>query len=1048
MSPASLSIKRPFFISCLVILMIVLGLMSLKGLPIDLFPDVSFPTVMIETAYPGAGPSEVETEVSKVIEDELTSISGIHKISSTSREGFSVVTAEFDLKMDIKYAEQQVRAKVDNVRRVLPDDIDQPVIRSISPSDAPIMELAFIADLDDGALFDLADDKIRPLLEQVNQVGRVDILGGRKREIHVVVDLDKARFYQLPASAVTTALKGAGKNVPGGKVDQGPSEKSFRTLAQFESLDAIKHYVVRMTGSERPVTVGDVANVVDTVEDETSRTWYDGKRALSFQIYRQNGANTVKVADDVKKRVEMMNERFKDLNGHPHITVVNDRSRIIENNVDDVYESIFIGIVLTVIVVYFFLGSFRSTIITGLALPNSLLGAFILMKWMGFSINIMSLLALSLVVGLLIDDAIVVRENIYRKIEDGMDAMKAALIGTNEVTLAVIATTLTVLAVFGPIGNLQGIIGQFFKQFGLTICFAMAISLFDALTIAPMLSAYFAGNPHAPKSKNKIAVLNERLLKSFDRFQTGLENGYEQLLRVTLKHPGKTIGAGFAVFVFCCLLLKGVPVTFLPAQDNGEFGIDFDLPQGASLNATQAIGEKIDKILHTMPEVAYTVRRAGNRQAQSFKGSLYVRLKTRKEGRTLNTTQVKDKVRANLKDFAQYNLKVADPDASGQNQRQFNLNIVGNDLAAVEKYADQVFQKIKTNPALKEVDTSFRTGKPEVQIKVNPARAVETGVSLQSLGFEIHNYIEGSTPATLLANGRDYDVRVRLQDDQRDLMANYNKVGVPNINNQLIPLHLIAQAQPAVGPSEILRENRAKYVQLSADITPGGPGLGGAMKEISKLLSSDLKPPLGVEFAFVGQAERFAELIVNIMVSLGLGVFFIYLVLASLYESFITPFTIMTVIPMAAAGAFAGLFISQTSLDLFSMIGCVTLMGLATKNSILIVDFVRERQHEGMPRYEALLAAGRARLRPILMTSFAMIAGMVPVAIGLNEASKQRTSLGIAIIGGTISSTLLALVMIPSVYWYVDRFETWFRAKFNRYVRGIETAPLKAASGE
>lgn len=1053
MSPASLSIKRPFFISCLVILMIVLGLMSLKSLPIDLFPDVTFPTVMIETAYPGAGPAEIETEVSKVIEDELTSISGIKKVSSTNREGFSVVAAEFDIKMDIKYAEQQVRAKVDNVRRQLPDDIQQPVIRAISPSDQPIMDLAFIADLPDGELFDLADDKIRPLLEQVNQVGRVDIIGGRKRQIDVTVDLDKARYYQLPASAVTRALQSAGKNVPGGKVDQGATEKSFRTLAEFTSLDAIKYYVVRMTGSERPTTVGDIATVTDGLEDETSRTWFDGKRALSFQIYRQTGANTVQVAKDVKAKIAMLNDRFKDLKGKPHVTVVNDRSRIIENNVDDVYESILIGIVLTVVVVYFFLGSFRSTLITGLALPNSLLGAFILMNWMGFSINIMSLLALSLVVGLLIDDAIVVRENIYRKIEGGMGAMEAALKGTNEVTLAVIATTLTVLAVFGPIGNLQGIIGQFFKQFGLTICFAMAISLFDALTIAPMLSAYFAGSAHHKAATSVLGRLNERMLKAFDRFQSRLEDLYTRVLQVTLHHPIKTIAGGFSIFVVSIFLLRFVPVTFLPPQDNGEFGIDFDLPQGASLNATQEVGEKIDAILHKMPQVSYTVRRAGNRQAQSEKGSLYVRLKSRKEGRRQSTTEVKDLVRTELKEFRKYNLKVADPDASGQSQRQFNLNITGNDLKQVQEYADKVFQRIKTNKSLTEPDTSFRLGKPEVQIQVNPQLAVETGVSLQTLGTEIHNYIEGSTPASLLANGRDYDVRVRLKPEQRDLAANFDRVGVPNINNQLIPLHLIAKAVDEHGPAEILRENRAKYVQLTADIAPtsaGGKGLGGAMSEIRTLLTTELKPPVGVDFAFVGQAERFAELIVNIMVSLGLGVFFIYLVLASLYESFITPFTIMMVIPMAAAGAFIALLVSQTSLDLFSMIGCVTLMGLATKNSILIVDFVRERQHEGMSRYDALLAAGRARLRPILMTSFAMIAGMVPVAIGLNEASKQRTSLGIAIIGGTISSTLLALVVIPSVYWYVDRFEHWFRGKFNRHVRGVEgvAEPVSDKIGE
>lgn len=1010
----------------------------MSRLPVDLFPDVSFPTVMIDTAYPGAGPAEVESEVSKVIEDELISISGVKKVTSTSREGFSVVSAEFDLKMDIRYAEQQVRAKVDNVRRKLPDDIGQPVIRSISPSDAPIMEIAVSAELPDGELFDLADDKMRPMFEQVNQVGRVDILGGRKREVHVTIDIDKAKYFQLSASAVTRALQGAGKNIPAGEVQTGLVEKTYRTLAQFNSLDAIRGYVVRMTGSERPIVVGDVATISDSLEDEKSRSWFKGKRAIIFQIYRQAGANTVQVAKDVHLAVLKLNERFGALKGFPQVTVVNDRSRIIEANVEDVLESIAIGVLLTVLVVYFFLGSFRSTLITGIALPNSLLGAFILMSWMGFSINIMSLLALSLVVGLLVDDAIVVRENIYRKIELGMAPMEAALKGTNEVTLAVIATTLTVLAVFGPIGNLQGIIGQFFKQFGLTICFAMAISLFDALTIAPMLSAYFAGPAAKSPPTWALARWNERMLNGADRFQSRLEQGYEQLLKRCLRAPKFTLGVGLAVFLCSLVLLKWVPVTFMPPQDNGEFGVDFDLPQGASLDATQEVGDRINRVLTDLEQVEFTLMRVGNRMAQSHKGSFYVRLKSRRDGRKLSTTRVKDLVREKLNEFQKYNLKVADPDSSGQSQRQFNLNIVGNDLVAVEEFAEKVLSRLKQMSALKDVDTSHRTGKPEIQVKVNPAAALETGVSLLTLGSELRNYIEGSVPATIQVAGRDYDVRVRLRPEQRDLSGNFSKIGIPNINNQLIPLSLLATPIEALGPSEILRENRAKYVQLSADIAAGGAGLGGAMSAVTKLMQTELKPPAGVEFAFVGQAERFKELLTNIAVSLGLGIFFIYLVLASLYESFIAPITIMLVIPLAACGAFVALFVTRTSLDLFSMIGCVTLMGLATKNSILIVDFARERQREGMGRVEALVAGGRERLRPILMTSLAMIAGMIPVAIGLNEASKQRTSLGIAVIGGTISSTLLSLVVIPTAYLYIDQFEELLRVLFNRVVRGIK----------
>jgi len=1036
MSLAGLSIRRPFFISCVVILMLVLGAISLKSLPVDLFPDVTFPTVLIETPYPGAGPAEIESEVSKVLEDELSSISGIKKISSTSREGFSVVIAEFELKVDNKYAEQQVRAKVDNARHKLPVDIDQPVIRTVSPSDAPIMDIALNADLPPGELFDLADDSIRPLIEQVNQVGRVDIIGGRKREVHVTVDLDKANAFEVPASAVSHALQGAGRNIPAGDVSRGLTEHTFRTFAQFPTLDSVANYIVRLTGGNRGVTVGDVAAIVDTLEDEKSRSWVDGKRALLFQVYRQSGANTVRVAQDVVKQLGRLNSRFKDMKGAPRLDVVNDRSRVINANVDDVYESILIGIVLTVIVVYFFLGSLRSTVITGLALPSSLLGAAILMAWAGFSINIMSLLALSLVVGLLIDDAIVVRENIYRKIEEGMGPVESAFKGTKEVTLAVIATTLTVLAVFGPIGNLQGIVGQFFKQFGLTICFVMAISLFDALTIAPMLSAYFAGKGHGAVPRSWLGRLNERMLKSFDRFQTRLEDLYEALLKLSLRHPVKTLGFGFVAFVVSCVLLKFVPVTFLPPSDNGEFNVEFDLPMGSSLDATQEIAQKIEALLKPLSAVEYIVVRAGTRQGESHKGSLYVRLKPSRERRE-TTTQMKEASREKLGEFKRYNLKISDPDASGQNQRQFNLNIVGNDLEAVQTYAEAVFAKIKTHPALTEVDISSRPGKPETQIQIDQAAAIETGVSVIGLGSELRNLVEGTTPAVLRANGRDYDVRVRLKPEQRDLMRSFARLKVPNVNQQMIPLRLVAKPVESRSPSEILRESRAKYVQLSADIRPGGPGLGGAMKDIGQLLNAELKPPVGVEYKFVGQAERFAELMQNILVSVGLGLFFVYLVLVSLYESFITPVTIMLVIPLAACGAFVALFVTRASLDLFSMIGCVTLMGLATKNSILIIDFVRQRQALGVNRVPALIQAGRARLRPILMTSFAMIAGMVPVAVGLNEASKQRTSLGVSIIGGTISSTLLTLVVIPAAYLFIDSFEERFRRQFNRYVRGL-----------
>jgi HAE1 family hydrophobic/amphiphilic exporter-1 len=1044
-SPAELSVKRPIFISCIVILTIALGALGLKKIPVDLFPDVTLPTVVVYTTYPGSGPEEVENEISKILEESLSSVSGISKLSSTNREGVSVVIAEFNLGVDIKYAEQKVRAQVENTLRRLPDDIDPPSVRTVSPSDAPIMQIALSSTLPAGKLYDLAEDLIKPQFEQVNQIGEVRILGGRKREVHIELDRSRLNASNLSATQVAAALSSAGRNVPSGKTDSANSEHSYRTVGEFPTIDSIKNGLVRAVFTGFPTTVANLGRVNDTLTDENSRTYLNGKPALLFEVYRQSGSNTVKVADDVRDRMDKVNALLKTRKIDGTMSIANDRSRVIRNNVFDVYESIIIGTILTVLVVYFFLGSLRSTLITGLALPNSLLGAFIFMNLFGFSVNIMSLLALSLVVGLLVDDAIVVRENIFRKMEEGMTAMKAAVAGTNEVQLAVVATTFAVLAVFGPIGNLEGVVGQYFKQFGLTVCFAIMISLYDALTVAPMLSAYFGGSVHPPAPTTAFGRWNRAALKGFDRFQTLLENFYQNTLQPAVRRPWIALLAGVGVLVFSVLLAKRVPVTFLPPQDNGEFTVNFDLPPGTSLDATNETGHRIDARIRKNPQVAYTIFTAGNSNGASEQGSFYVRLVETKL-RAENTTEMKQIVRDQLAKFdgpagiPSPRIKVSDADASGQNQRAFNLNITGADLIQVRAYSEQVLAKLRTNAGLKDVDTSYRDGKPESRIELRPEASKMAGVTASAVGAELRTQVEGTLAGIFREKGRDYDIRVRVAPEQRDLKQNLDRVFVPTTNNRLVPLRAVADLKQAVQPASILRENRSRYIQISADIAPDGPGLGGAMREATQLLQQDMPPPAGIGFQFVGQAERFAELMRNILTALGLGVLFIYLVLASLYESFITPFTIMLVIPLAACGAFVSLFVFNSTFDLYSMIGCVMLMGLATKNSILLVDATEQLRREGLERYDALIKAGRTRLRPILMTSFAMIAGMVPVAIGLNEASKGRTSLGIVVIGGTVSSTLLTLYIIPAAYVYVDLFQNWFFRIFNRYVRGQKEA--------
>lgn len=1018
MNLPQLSINRPVFITCLLLLIMVLGIFGFTKLPVDLFPDVTFPVVTVTTPYPGAGPSEVELLVSKQLEEQIGTISGVKTVRSINREGVSIVVAEFTLETDVKYAEQQVRDRVSSAKAKLPDDIREPTIRRIDPADQPILRLTLTANLPMAKLYDLANEVVRPRFEQINNVGLVEVLGDRKREIQVELNREKMARANLSASWVAMRLAAAGQNIPAGSVTRDDQDMVFRTLGEFESVSAIEKTAVNFFGNDVPVTIRDVARVEDGLEDAKSFTFLNGQPVLVLFIFKQSGSNSIAVANAVKKRIQEINDEISKTykEADPKLTLVLDQARFISLNVIDVFESIVIGIFLTILVVYFFLGSMRSTLITGIAIPVSLIGAAALMWSVGFSINIMSLLAFSLAVGLLIDDAIVVRENIFRHMEMGKPPRRAALEGTLEVTMAVVAVTATILAVFGPIGFLQGVVGQFFKQFALTVCFIMIISLFDALTNAPMMSAYFGGSSHG---KNF-------LVRSFDRFQDWLEDGYVNWLRKILRAPWRAIAlTGVIVFASCYPLVK-VPKTFLPTQDNGEFSVSLDMPPGTSLEKMRDVALDVDRMVRAHSEVVNALLTVGTREGDKNKAEFFISLKPFGE-RSMSTSEFKDVLREELKKFALANPKVKDVDYVGGGLRPFTLNLAGQDLKQVEEIASKVKARLDNHPALLDVDTSFRPGKPEYQVQVDLTKAEGLGVSSASVGRELRAQVEGVTPAVFRENGLEYDIRVRMQPDQRDLEKEFPRILVPNMNERLVDLHRVARGVPTTGPSSIDRENRGRYVQIAADLRPDGPGMGGVIGDLNRWFApgGEMALPEGVTYRFVGQAENFQELVTSMALAALLGLVFIYLVLSSLYESFFTPFTIMLVIPLAACGAFFALWIARSSLDLYSMIGCIMLMGLATKNSIILIDYIQQQLEKGMPIHDAILEAGRVRLRPILMTSFALIAGMVPVAYGLNEVSNQRTSLGIAVIGGVLSSTLLTLIVIPAVFTYSERLRAW-----------------------
>ena len=1120
MNIAAFSIKRPVFVASLVILMLATGWMSLKRIGVDLFPDVNIPFITITTTYQGAGPEEIETLISKKIEEEVSSISGLKRVSSDNMEGVSLVMCEFYLGQDIKEAEQQVRNKLGKARRELPEGIDEPLIQRFDPADQPIIRLSIAADMPAAKLYDYVDQRIKPRFEQVPNVGAVRISGGQKREIQVEVDRNLLNSNQMTMTWIANNLRSYGANVPIGKKESGDKEIAFRTLGRFEALKQIENTVVSFGGDAgSALLLKRVARVFDGVEDPKSKAFlylpveedpYDlngkeidqskmvreRKPALLIDVYKQSNANTVAVADGTLKLVDKINEdlrppALKSLNevknllrngekaakvnaeikkieddpllkthpalaeklkiltdqiakspksgetadairnlksdikkatGAPEMALIRNTAHWIKINVEDVRESIIIGILLAVLVVYLFLGNARSTIITGLALPNSLLGAFILMLAMGFTINVITLLALSLSIGLLVDDAIVVRENIFRKMEEGEHPVKAAETGTTEVLLAVIATTATVIAVFLPVGFLSGMVGQFLRQLGLTVVFAMIISLFDAITVAPMLSAYFGGHVHEKPNW---------LIRNFNRFQDWLEATYAKIMKFTLRRPLVTVGISVAVMLGNCASCGAVKKTFLPPNTQPEFLVSFEMPPGTSLEGTRKMAEELETRLRKLPEVHLIASVAGTYTALANKGELGVVLVNRK-WRKRETWQLKDAARDMFKDLAYAKVSVNDYSAVGGGvQYPLNLNVSGENLDELDKYSQLVMAELRNIKDLSDISADFQTGKPEFQVQLDPERMQQVGVGPSAAGNELRLHVAGGIVGKFYENGLEYDIRMRLKENQRDLKGAFSQSFVPNLSqpSRPIPLGILGKGEVKSGPSNISRQDRARVIKIHGNLAPGG-AIGNAVDEARKILETKLKPPPGVRYIFWGQAEDLKELMENIVLSFGLALLFIYLVLASLYESFITPITIIFAIPPAISGAFASLALFREQLNIFSMIGLIMLMGLVTKNSILLVDYALQRVRKGMSLNDAIFEAGKARLRPILMTSFAMIAGTLPLALGLGEAAKQRTAMGIAIIGGLVVSTIMTLFFVPAVFGGIDRFREWIEKRF------------------
>lgn len=1021
MSSASFAVKHPILIASVVIITLVMGILSINKLGVDMYPDVELPFILVTTEYPGASPEEVEEQLSKPIEGEISSIAGLKKVSSSSYEGYSVVWGEFSLDSDPKYCEQQIRNKVDRIRKDFPEGAEQPAIERYDMSRDPVVTLALQSDMEEGRLYDVAKDTIKPAFEQIDGVGTVAINGGTQREIQVELDRNKLNKYQISASYVVNQLKSSGLNVPVGKNDSGTQELVFRSVGQFKSVKEIEDSVILFSGdANNSVRLKDIGTVRDGVEDRTRLGYlYDKKTAdgrkqsaptVFVMIFKQSGANTVEVVDNVVKKVPVMNKELASISKSMKLIAVHDNAKYIKVNVDDVKMSIYLGIILAIIIVYLFLGNVRSTIITGIAIPNSLLGGFVIMYAMGFTINVMTLLALSLTVGLLIDDAIVVRENIFRKLEGGLPPDEASVKGTTEVVMAVVATTITIIAVFFPIAFMEGIVGRFFKQFGLSVVFVMLVSLFDALTVAPLLSTYFSGKPH-PRMNF--------VLRAFETFQSFLERVYRKTLNKAINHPWYTVLVTVIILALSLFSLKFVEKSFMPSIDDREFKVSLSLPSGTSLNGSLDASRKVEQVLLDTEGLERYALLVGEGEGKSNKSSFFVTLLPEKE-RKLKNFEVKNMLRENLnKNFPDYKPVVSEYSMTGGNFA-YALNISGNDLNEMNEYAIKLLAATRKIKDLSDLQSEFEDGKTEYQVILDQDKMADLGITPGMAGAELRYHIAGTVVGKLHDRGNEYDVRVRLRKDQRDIKAGYAQTKIPNINGKMVPVSAISVLHEKIAPNQIIRENRKRIIRIKGNISPDGT-LGTAVDKTRELINGSLKPPAGMKVEIVGDTEDMEDLQKNIGIAIILSIVMIFLVLSSLYGSFITPFTILAALPPAISGAFFALAVTGKTLDIYSEIGLVMLLGLVTKNSILLVDYAVKGVGAGMARKDAIMEAGMTRLRPILMTTFAMLAGTLPIALGVGEAAKTRMSMGIAIMGGMILSTLLTLVVVPAIFSLIDR---------------------------
>jgi HAE1 family hydrophobic/amphiphilic exporter-1 len=1022
---AEICVRRPVFATMLILSLTVVGLFSYKSLGVDLFPKIDLPTITVTVVNRGASPQEIETEITDKVEGAVNTISGIDELRSTSVEGVSQVFITFLLEKNPDIAAQEVRNKIDLIVNDLPVTADQPIVQKLDTDAAPVVRIAVSAPRSLREVTDIADKKIKQQIESINGVGDVQIIGGRTREIEIWVDPDKLRAFNVTVAQVADAVKAQNLELPGGRVDEGARELTVRTMGRIVDPTQFNDLVVASRGTYS-VKLSDVGYAEDGAEEPRTEARLNGLPAVTLVVSKQSGQNTVAIADAVKDKLKEITETlppgFK-------TEVVGDQSIFIKASIEAIQTHLIEGSILAAIVVFIFLWSFRSTVIAGLAIPTSLIATFGLMAAMGFTLNQITMLALTLMVGIVIDDAIVVLENIFRFIEEkGMHPFQAAIEGTKEIGLAVMATTLSLLAVFLPVGFMGGIVGRFMSSFGLTSAFAIAVSLLVSFTLTPMLAARLI-----KRSDDSRERAFEKHTEPADhgskesRFYRPIDLAYTKLLTWSMHHRWVIVVACLLVIVSIFPLFMFVGKNFLPVDDQAQFEITVRAPEGSTLAATGTLAERISADLRKLPGVTDTLTTiGGGQQEQVNVATIYLKLapiNEREQSQTQLMVKARSEVLPNyIKQFQGQLRTSVQPVAaiSGGGNRNSDIQYVigGPDLDKLTQYSDALIAKMKTIPDLVDVDSTLITGKPEVRLVIDRDKAADLGVRVGDIAQAVNTLVAGSKVSTFNAGVDQYNILVRATGEYRNSIDGLKRMIVSSSKLGWVSLDSVVRTDEGTGPSAIDRLNRKRQVTLLANVKPGGSQAAVIAKMNAFAKEINFEP--GYSTGLAGRSKELGRAGYYFLLAFALSFIFMYMVLAAQFESFIHPITILLTLPLAIPFGILSLLMTGQTVNIFSGLGLLLLFGVVKKNAILQIDHTNQLRERGMERLEAIVRANRDRLRPILMTTIALVAGMLPLTISTGPGSGTNRSIGVLVVGGQSLCLLLTLVAVPVFYSLFD----------------------------